>query len=371
MQKLLTRAQASESENIELKKKFIKVQKESQIQTEELKKEKKKIEKEKEKQKEEEIKRKEAETQKLQLQGEVQRLTRENEKYKYEVARIKQKFGEENVEYEIKQIENKEKDKDEKIQQLEESIKLKEESNKVKDEEMRRKDEELQRLKRNAEEAEQKIHRLEQEKEQEKQMKEKKEAELKKLNEKSIIAFINQDPTDFELSDVDVNMKRLTKKQTKHSTISLNQVLENGIWSLEAQFENSSSNPGALGIVRDTYTIPAGDVNPAQNPHAQHIAFYEGYCWYGGCVYCKGSRNDGNAMFNGNQIVRLEYDSNKGTLIFFLEDKQQPVFISGIKEKVRFIIFMYRAGSYCQIRSLKKLSAPTSGHVANEKVVQW
>ncbi|KAA6310684.1 MAG: hypothetical protein EZS28_056267, partial [Streblomastix strix] len=60
-----------------------------------------------------------------------------------------------------------------------------------------------------------------------------------------------------------------------------------------------------------------------------------------------------------------------GTLIFFLAGTQQPVYISGIKEKVRFIICMYYANSYCIIRSLKKLAAPTTGHVANEKVVQW
>ncbi|KAA6363052.1 MAG: hypothetical protein EZS28_041422, partial [Streblomastix strix] len=64
-------------------------------------------------------------------------------------------------------------------------------------------------------------------------------------------------------------------------------------------------------------------------------------------------------------------DSEKGTLIFFVDGVQQPVYISGIKEKVRFFICMYYAGTSCTIRSLKKLSSPTSGHVPNEKAIQW
>ncbi|KAA6368529.1 MAG: hypothetical protein EZS28_035945, partial [Streblomastix strix] len=137
------------------------------------------------------------------------------------------------------------------------------------------------------------------------------------------------------------------------------------------EFENGGGNTSALGIVRDTYTIPAGDVDPSQPPHAQHIAFYEGQWWAGGRVYNKGAHVGNNTRFNDNQKVILEYDSYKGTLMFFVGGKQQPDYISGIKEKVRFIVFLYLAGSSCLIRSLKKLAAPTSGHVANEQAVQW
>ncbi|KAA6403214.1 MAG: hypothetical protein EZS28_001263 [Streblomastix strix] len=90
-----------------------------------------------------------------------------------------------------------------------------------------------------------------------------------------------------------------------------------------------------------------------------------------GEVGYNGIRTNGNQGFIKNQIIRLEFDSFKGTLIFFLDGVQQPVYISGIKEKVRFIIYMKYPGSSCTIRSLKKLSAPTVGHVANEKSVQW
>ncbi|KAA6387754.1 MAG: hypothetical protein EZS28_016717, partial [Streblomastix strix] len=68
---------------------------------------------------------------------------------------------------------------------------------------------------------------------------------------------------------------------------------------------------------------------------------------------------------------RLEFDSVKGTLIFFIDGIQQPIYISGIQEKVRLIIDMYYAGSLCTIQSLKKQLSPTSSHVDNEQAIQW
>ncbi|KAA6362565.1 MAG: hypothetical protein EZS28_041908, partial [Streblomastix strix] len=75
--------------------------------------------------------------------------------------------------------------------------------------------------------------------------------------------------------------------------------------------------------------------------------------------------------FKENQSLRLEFDSDKGTLVLYIDDVQQPVYISGIKEKVRFIICMHYVGSSCLIRSLKKLPEPTYVHVDGEKAVDW
>ncbi|KAA6355547.1 MAG: hypothetical protein EZS28_048926, partial [Streblomastix strix] len=55
-------------------------------------------------------------------------------------------------------------------------------------------------------------------------------------------------------------------------------------------------------------------------------------------VWYKGKGTDGNARFDNNQILRLEFDSFKGTLILFIDNIQQPVYFSGIKEKVRFVV---------------------------------
>ncbi|KAA6318172.1 MAG: hypothetical protein EZS28_054982, partial [Streblomastix strix] len=59
---------------------------------------------------------------------------------------------------------------------------------------------------------------------------------------------------------------------------------------------------------------------------------------YGFSVFYKGKGTNGNEKFKDNQILRLEFNSFKGTLILFIDNVQQPVYFYGIKEKVRFIV---------------------------------
>ncbi|KAA6360061.1 MAG: hypothetical protein EZS28_044412 [Streblomastix strix] len=183
------------------------------------------------------------------------------------------------------------------------------------------------------------------------------------------VAIINSDPLDFDFADVDGKQKKIIKKLQKDNSISLTQVLENGTWELEVQFSNQGQT-GGIGIVKESFNIPA-DCSPYTTPYNQNMASYAGQGWGSGQVYLKGNLTNGNISFKDNQIIKAEYDSEKGTLIFFVDGVQQPIYITGIKEKVRFIISMYYAGATCTIRSLKKLTRPTSGHVPNEQTVQW
>ncbi|KAA6360226.1 MAG: hypothetical protein EZS28_044247, partial [Streblomastix strix] len=282
-----------------------------------------------------------------------------------ELKKEQEKYQEKELEKEQEQEQQKEQKKEQEKQQEKEKEQRQELKKEYQKEQ--KKGQEQEKI---LEKEQEKEKELEKEKEQEKQEIAKIEADLKKLNKTPNFAIHNPEPSDIELSDVDGKMKRISKKLNKYQTVSLTQVLQDGIWSLEAEFENGRGNTGALGIVRDAYIIPAGAF-PTDNPYAQHIAFYEGYYWYGGQVYIKGAFAGNNIRFNDNQKVRLEYDSQKGTLIFFVDGKQQPVYISGINQKVRFIVYLYYAGSSCLIRSLKKLGAPTSGHVENEIEVEW
>ncbi|KAA6373289.1 MAG: hypothetical protein EZS28_031185 [Streblomastix strix] len=179
------------------------------------------------------------------------------------------------------------------------------------------------------------------------------------------ISIINKDPDCVYLIDIDGVQKKIQKKNyPRWSTISLDQVLNNGIWSFEVMFQNTYGD-AAIGIVRDSYDIPAKACY-INYPHTDHIAaFRYGY------VYYKGQTTYGNDLFQDNLILRVEFDSFKGTLILFIDNVQQPVYLSGIKEKVRFIISIFWYGSSCTILSLKQLMAPTSKHIANEVAVQW
>ncbi|KAA6396443.1 MAG: hypothetical protein EZS28_008029 [Streblomastix strix] len=133
-------------------------------------------------------------------------------------------------------------------------------------------------------------------------------------------------------------------------------------------FQNTGGY-AAIGIVRDSYDIPA-KAWFCDGPHTDHIAAFCGI-GYPYPVYSKGKGTKGNAGFDYNQILRLEFDSFKGTLILFIDNVQQPVYFSGIKDKVRFIIYMYDKGDSCTIRSLKKLYTPTSKHLETEYAIEW
>ncbi|KAA6371839.1 MAG: hypothetical protein EZS28_032634 [Streblomastix strix] len=191
---------------------------------------------------------------------------------------------------------------------------------------------------------------------------------IEKLNYS--IAIHNPNPTDIELSEIDGKMKKITKKQTEENTILLTQVLEDGIWQLETKFNNSNSADAGIGIVQDSYKIPA-DTNPTINPHIQNMAVFVGNGWTTSMICYKGIGTFEISGFGDNQILKLEFDSKKATLFLFVDNIQQELYICGIKEKLRFIIYMYYTGSQCTIQSLKKLSAPTSSHVDNEKSVEW
>ncbi|KAA6361494.1 MAG: hypothetical protein EZS28_042979 [Streblomastix strix] len=157
------------------------------------------------------------------------------------------------------------------------------------------------------------------------------------------------------IQDIDGVMKKISSKNEGFVTVSLTQILENGIWQMEAEFSNSH-NIATIGIVRDTYNITE-DTHPYSNPHCNHMVSYGTGVqeWGDAAIVCKGNVTKGNIAYYNNQKIKAEFDSEKGTLIFSVDGVQQPVYVRGINEKVRFF----------------KLQTPTTKHVANEIAVQW
>ncbi|KAA6362091.1 MAG: hypothetical protein EZS28_042382, partial [Streblomastix strix] len=84
----------------------------------------------------------------------------------------------------------------------------------------------------------------------------------------------------------------------------------NGFWSLEAQFQNIHTYYAtAIGIVRDSHNI-AANTHPIYSPNDQHMAVIGNKKWTSDIRY-KGVRASGNQGFDNNEIVRLEFDSEK------------------------------------------------------------
>ncbi|KAA6366225.1 MAG: hypothetical protein EZS28_038248 [Streblomastix strix] len=136
------------------------------------------------------------------------------------------------------------------------------------------------------------------------------------------ISIINKEPDCTEFVDIDGVQMKINKEQHYACTISLVQVLDNGIWSFEAVFQNTYIN-GAIGIVRNSYNIPA-TINFCQKPHTDHIAVLSsrGYEYP---VYYKGKGTYGNDQIKDDQILRLEFDSFKVTLILFINNPPEEI----------------------------------------------
>ncbi|KAA6398015.1 MAG: hypothetical protein EZS28_006455, partial [Streblomastix strix] len=146
-------------------------------------------------------------------------------------------------------------------------------------------------------------------------------------------------PAWIDFIDVEGKMKNIIKKKDRNNIISLSQVLEKGIYSIEVQFKNTVNYWMGIGIIKNSFNIPnQKDAYPFISPYKENVAFYGQQYQQLNNVFCKGSQSSGNAPIEENKPVRAEFDSSKGTLIFFLDNIQQPVYITGIKEKVRFMV---------------------------------
>ncbi|KAA6353487.1 MAG: hypothetical protein EZS28_050986 [Streblomastix strix] len=82
------------------------------------------------------------------------------------------------------------------------------------------------------------------------------------------IEIHNTDPIDFEITDIDGFQKKISKKFNKDNAVSLTQILEDGIWSIETMFNTTTVYNGncGIGIMSDSYSFPAG-TNPYYGPH--------------------------------------------------------------------------------------------------------
>lgn len=58
-----------------------------------------------------------------------------------------------------------------------------------------------------------------------------------------------------------------------------------------------------------------------------------------GNISFKGTDYPGNIKFRNGQLVTLELNADCGTLHFFVDGIQQPMFVSGINEPVKFFVW--------------------------------
>ncbi|KAA6355376.1 MAG: hypothetical protein EZS28_049097, partial [Streblomastix strix] len=78
--------------------------------------------------------------------------------------------------------------------------------------------------------------------------------------------FINPDPLDIEITKIDKETTIIRKKEKyQYSVVSLEKVIDEGIWQFEAQFQNISLKYASIGIVKASHKILA-NCSPHENP---------------------------------------------------------------------------------------------------------
>ncbi|KAA6377143.1 MAG: putative Serine/threonine-protein kinase Nek3, partial [Streblomastix strix] len=112
-------------------------------------------------------------------------------------------------------------------------------------------------------------------------------------------------------------------------TIPIKTAFSSGI--VKAQVKSKNGGAAGMGIMRAMHPVgPSCD--PRNNENLNHMVYFRKE---DKLVYYNGKSYRGNDSYY-DDYISLEVDFDKGTLHFFKNGKQQPVFVFGIAEPIRF-----------------------------------
>ncbi|KAA6394364.1 MAG: hypothetical protein EZS28_010110 [Streblomastix strix] len=179
----------------------------------------------------------------------------------------------------------------------------------------------------------------------------------------------NPDPTgqDVKLEHFNGLLRKAVVLIKEDISISLNKVIKNGIHSISVIFDKCGYLSGYIGICKADYKIPY-PCKPWDKPHCQNMLYYWGF---DGKICFKGNATGGNAEFYHSQLLTMELNMDAGTLHFFVDGVQQPVFVHGINEPVKFYFELFFNESSFTVTSVKQLIAVTAKAHPKSKAFEW
>ncbi|KAA6402307.1 MAG: hypothetical protein EZS28_002165 [Streblomastix strix] len=175
----------------------------------------------------------------------------------------------------------------------------------------------------------------------------------------------NPDPETVTFEQVDGILRKVKLNKTGDCAIEIDPVITDGIYLFEIIYQNKY--PGfhqGPGIVKASYTIP----RYCKANSDQNMIFFD-TC--DGEIRYKGYWTNKNSKYSSGQKIGMELDKGKGTLHFFIDGVQQPVFVRGINEPVRFYGHIFTEGASFTIVTFKNLPAATTQTLPDEEAINW
>ncbi|KAA6370173.1 MAG: hypothetical protein EZS28_034301 [Streblomastix strix] len=162
------------------------------------------------------------------------------------------------------------------------------------------------------------------------------------------------------LQDVEVNgdtYKHTNKNDMNHCTLLYNPVINKGIVKLEVL---NVKDLTAVGIADESMRYGRNE-----RPYARGLDKIVYYSYDGSIIHIGDDWIEGNSGFDddGSRIgMELNMESNPRSLTFFINDKEQPIFIINIPNAVRIWCYICYRGHSFKINKFEFLSTPTARH---------
>ncbi|KAA6385131.1 MAG: putative NEK protein kinase [Streblomastix strix] len=105
-----------------------------------------------------------------------------------------------------------------------------------------------------------------------------------------------------------------------------------------------------------------------------------GYCGQDGNIVHLTGESDkkyisGNETYDNDVTIIMEVnmavEREKRTLHFFVGGRQQPVSLSNLPDKIKFIVVRFNQGTSVSILSMAKIPNPTVRAIPGEQIIQW
>ncbi|KAA6400315.1 MAG: hypothetical protein EZS28_004161 [Streblomastix strix] len=151
----------------------------------------------------------------------------------------------------------------------------------------------------------------------------------------------------------------------EYKTFPVSPVVTQGIYKCELKV-NKLGNFN-FGVMKSGLVIPFG-MNGNQYPYFKDCMFFHS----NGSLYQNHKTPAGNQQIKEGDVAAIEVNlAEPKTAHLFINDVQQPVYMSGIPDKVQFFFNINFPGESVTVLSLRKLNVPNAKNISGEIEIKW